>query len=46
MENRHDVEPILYDDRRMEEFHDSGFNEPLVVEEGGGVENWEPGSTR
>ena len=46
MAKRPNIGPILYADRRMEEFHDSGFNEPLVVEEGGGVENWEPGSTR
>ena len=44
MAKRHNVGPILYADRIIEEFCDSGTSEPLAVEEGEVVGNmvfWE-----
>ena len=32
MAKRSNVGPILYAERIIEEFHDSGFSEPLAVE--------------
>ena len=42
MAKRPNVGPILYADRRMEEFHDSGFSELLAVEEGEAVDDMGP----
>ena len=44
MAKRPNVGPIIYADRTIEEFHDSGFSKPLEVEEGGLVDDmgsWE-----